>query len=232
MKAMILAAGRGERMRPLTNHTPKSLLKIAEKPLIQYHIEKLVLSGISDIVINVAHLGEKIIKFVGDGSQFDAIVTFSKEPNGLETGGGILNAMPLLCPNNTDDAFVCVNADVWTDYDFANLPKKISGLAHLILVENPEHNPSGDFGLTKNSSLVLNQSEHQLTFSGISVISPKLLSLKPNPPKSFPIAPLFRTACDQQRVTGNFFSGQWFDIGTPERLAFLNEQLIRKTLND
>lgn len=207
---MILAAGKGERMRPLTLHTPKPLLLAGGKPLIVHHIEKLAQAGFSQLVINHAWLGEQIEQKLGDGVQFGVQIQYSAEPEPLETGGGIFRALPLL----GDEPFILVNGDVWTDYDFALLPRSLSGLAHLVLVDNPEHHPQGDFALQQNQvSLAEGQ---RLTFAGISVLSPQLF--KDCQSGAFPLAPLLRQAMQAGEVSGEHYSGRWLDVGTPERL--------------
>ncbi len=221
MKAMILAAGRGERMRPLTDHTPKPLLKVAGKPLIQYHIEALVRAGVDSIVINHAHLGQQIVDALGDGDQFDTQIQYSPEPEGaLETGGGIANALPLL----GDAAFLVVNGDVWTDIDFKLLLTQQRQLAHLVLVPNPPHHDEGDFALSEGR--VLESGEPCFTFSGIGVYQPALF--KDCPEGSFPLAPLLRAAMREGNVSGELFQGRWFDIGTPQRLAELDSFLMQQ----
>ena len=214
MHAMILAAGRGERMRPLTDSVPKPLIEVNGKPLIQYHIENLVLSGMSSIVINHARLGAQIERYPGDGSRFGADITYSPEGDvPLDTGGGIFNALPLLGPN----PFVVVNADLWTDFPFHNLPSQPKHLAHLVLVPNPPHNPGGDFSLTGVQTGVTGAP--LLTFTGIAVYRPELFARCTK--GIFPLAPLLRNAVTRQQVTGELYSGKWMDIGTPERLEEL-----------
>jgi len=217
MKAMILAAGRGERMRPLTDHTPKPLLEVAGRRLIEYHIDNLVAAGITELVINHAHLGEQIETVLGDGSAYGATIQYSVESTALETAGGIFNALPLL----GDAPFVVVNADVWTDYRFQQLPLAIEGLAHLVLVDNPKHNPQGDFALF--GAQVKSDGESRFTFSGISILSPKLFS--GCQPGTFPLAPLLRRAMQLGKVTGEHYRGEWCDVGTPERLQQLDQKL-------
>jgi MurNAc alpha-1-phosphate uridylyltransferase len=218
MKAMILAAGRGERMRPLTDHTPKALLTAGGKRLIEYHIENLVRAGIHGIIINHAHLGEQIESVLGDGGRYGVRIYYSPEGEQmLETGGGIFNALPLLGA----EPFIVVNADVWTDYPFAQLPAYPEGLAHLVLIDNPPHHPHGDFVL--RGGYVLSDGNEKLTFSGIGVYRPELFAeCKPG---KFPFAPLLRQAMERRRVTGEQYQGAWFDIGTPERLQQLDELL-------
>jgi MurNAc alpha-1-phosphate uridylyltransferase len=218
MKALILAAGRGERMRPLTDHTPKPLLRAGGKRLIEYHIEALAAAGFTDIVINHAHLGEMIASALGDGSRYGARITYSAEGTALETGGGIFRALPLLGPG----PFVVVNGDVWTDYPFERLRRAPSGLAHLVLVRNPPQHAGGDFVLTTDGS-VRADGEPRLTYSGIGIFRPELFL--DCPPGRFPLAPLLRLAMAQGLVTGELWTGGWVDVGTPERLAELDQRL-------
>ncbi len=219
MKAMILAAGRGERMRPLTDRIPKPLLRIGGQTLIERHVHALVRAGISELVINHAHLGDQLVAALGDGSAYGATIHWSPEPDGaLETGGGIFNALPLL----NDAPFLAVNADIWTDFDFSGLPAQPDGQAHLVLVDNPEHNTDGDFFL--DGSRVSVNGPVRLTFSGIGVYRPELFA--GSTPGSFPLAPLLRTAMDAGQVSGQHYTGRWFDIGTPERLEAINDIVI------
>jgi len=220
MKAMILAAGRGERMRPLTDTLPKPLLKVDGKMLIEYHLEKLSAANITEVVINHAWLGEKIEQALGDGSRYDLNITYAAEGEALETAGGILNALPLLAgSNNSNDAFIVINGDIFCDYDISKLPSSVSGLAHLVLVDNPEHNPDGDFELTE-STLVEQSGDSKKTFSGIGVYHPNLFKDYPN--GKLALAPVLRKAMDQKLVSGELHQGLWYDIGTPERLAELD----------
>jgi len=218
MKAMILAAGRGERMRPLTDHTPKPLLQAAGKALIEYHIESLVRSGITELVINHAHLGLQLEQALGDGSRYGARISYSAEGEGqaLETGGGIYKALPLL----GEEAFVVVNGDIYCDYNFSRL-KPPSGVAHLLLVDNPGHNPAGDFVLSDGQ--VHSEGSNKLTFSGIGVYRPELFA--DCQPGAFALAPLLRKAMERGEVSGEHHSGIWMDIGTPERLQQLDSML-------
>ena len=218
MKAMILAAGRGERMRPLTDTTPKPLLTVGGKALIEHHIEAVARAGIHDIVINHAWLGEQIEQHLGDGSRFNVRIQYSRElGKALETGGGIFKALPLL----GEEPFLVINGDIFTDIDIASLPSHIDGLAHLILVNNPEHNLGGDFALVNGK--VQSTGLTMLTFSGIGVYRPELFA--GCQPGAFPLAPLLRQAMVQGQVSGSHFQGLWLDIGTPERLAQLNREL-------
>lgn len=221
MKCMILAAGSGTRMRPLTDRTPKPLLKVGGIPLIVWHIERLAHDGYTDIVINIAHLGYQIPEALGDGSEWGVNITYSdeQEEGGLETAGGIIKALPLL----GDQAFLVLNGDIWTDYDFQDHRKLAEGiLAHLVLVPNPEHNPEGDFALDGNRVI----DNRQYTFSGIGYYSPKLFDGVPYGKSA--LAPLLRAAIKEGKVTGELYTGEWLDIGTPERLELLNAQLMNR----
>ncbi|MEW6354213.1 MAG: N-acetylmuramate alpha-1-phosphate uridylyltransferase MurU [Pseudomonadota bacterium] len=223
MKALILAAGRGERMRPLTDHTPKPLLKAGGKHLIEYHLTALTQAGIRDIVINHARLGHLIEQVLGDGSRYGARIHYSREgEQALETGGGIYNALPLL----GDAPFLVVNADVWTDYPYARLPQNPDGLAYLILVDNPAHHPQGDFVLHSDggvSDTPASLMQQRLTFSGIGVYQPQLFARCA--PGAFPLAPLLRDAMRAGQVRGEHYTGCWMDIGTPQRLRELEQFL-------
>lgn len=216
MKAMILAAGRGERMRPLTDHTPKPLLQAAGKPLIEHTIERLVAAGFNDIVINHAHLGLQIEDRLGSGNQLGANISYSPEgEQALETAGGIINALHLL----GDEVFLVVNGDVATDFPFAELKNQVVDLAHLVLVDNPEHHPEGDFSLDKSGWVVANSTK-QFTFSGIGLYRPELFRGIPADPCK--LGPLLRQAIADGRVSGQKMNGFWMDIGTPERLQELD----------
>ncbi len=219
MKAMILAAGRGERMRPLTDHTPKPLLPVAGRPLIAHHLEALRAAGIGEIVINTGHLGEQLPAALGDGRDWGMRIAWSPEPpEALETGGGIFQALPLL----GSEPFLVVNGDVWTDYPFARLSALPAGLAHLVLVSNPPHHREGDFALAADGR-VGQSGARRLTFSGISVLRPELFA--GCAPGRFPLGPLLRRAMAADRVSGEHYTGSWRDIGTPQRLAELNREL-------
>jgi MurNAc alpha-1-phosphate uridylyltransferase len=225
VKVMILAAGKGERMRPLTEHTPKPLLKISGKALIDYHLERLAPAGFTDVVINCAWLGEQIIQHVGDGSRFGLRVMFSPEPEPLETAGGIIRALSLLKSAETD-FFAVINADVWTDYPFAllrEIPQAYpQSLAHLVMVDNPPQHPQGDFSLSENSAL-RDEQFNRLTYSGISVMHPQLFCGLIEGKHT--MKPFLLKAIEQQRLTGDYYSGIWQDIGTPERLQELNQSI-------
>ncbi|MBA1438471.1 MAG: nucleotidyltransferase family protein [Epsilonproteobacteria bacterium] len=221
MQAMILAAGRGERMRPLTDTTPKPLLHVRGKPLLQWHIENLVQAGFNEIIINVAHLGEQIIEFVDDGSRWGAKITISDEREGgaLESAGGIKKALPLL----GNEPFLVVNGDIFCNYRFDSDFQLDDKLAHLILVPNPSHNKHGDFGL--DDALVCNKADTMWTFSGIGYYNPAVFA-KINPKTKTPLAPLLRKYIDQNSISGEVFRGLWSDIGTPQRLKQINEKNI------
>ncbi|WP_299231868.1 N-acetylmuramate alpha-1-phosphate uridylyltransferase MurU [uncultured Halomonas sp.] len=219
MKAMILAAGLGTRMRPLTDHCPKPLLRVGNKPLIVHHLERLRAAGIHEVVINVSYRAEQIIEALGDGSSCGVSIAWSREETPLETGGGIQRALPLL--GNTP--FLLVNGDIWCDLDLTTLPALGDGdLARLVLVDNPEHHPDGDFHLDADGR-VLPQGEPRLTFSGLSLLDPALVV--DEPPGAFALAPLLRRAITAGRVAGHHHRGQWVDVGTPERLRKLDEEL-------
>jgi MurNAc alpha-1-phosphate uridylyltransferase len=217
MKAMILAAGRGERMRPLTDHTPKPLLPAGGKPLIVHHIERLAAAGLTDLVINHAHLGAQIEAALGDGGQYGVRIRYSPEDKALETGGGIFRALARLGP----DPFLVINGDVWTDIDLASLGLAPGDLAHLVLVDNPAHHPTGDFALANGR--VFAMGEPRLTFSGVGIYRPELF--EDCTPGAFPLAPLLRSAMARGLVSGNHHQGIWIDIGTPQRLADLDRML-------
>ncbi len=215
---MILAAGRGERMRPLTDTMPKPLLKVGGKMLIEYHLLKLKAANITDVVINHAWLGTKIENALGDGSQYGLTLQYSAEHEALETAGGIINALALL-NGGQDECFMVINGDIYSDYDLTNLPVSISGLAHLVLVNNPAHNPEGDFSLAA-TGIVEQTGKNKKTFSGIGVYHPDLF--KTYPPGKRALAPVLRKAMEQKQVTGELYCGRWHDIGTAERLNELD----------
>lgn len=221
MRAMILAAGRGERMRPLTDTTPKPLLKAAGRCLLDYQIEALAAAGHTEIVINHAHLGDQIEAHAGDGNRYGVYIRYSAEGPGraLETGGGIFRALPLL----GEAPFVVVNGDIWTDYPYARLPANPEGLAHLVLVDNPPHHPAGDF-LLRDGRVVAEGEDERLTFSGIGVYRPELFA--GCRAGAFALAPLLREAMGAGQVSGEYYGGRWLDVGTPQRLAEL-EAMIR-----
>lgn len=218
MKAMILAAGKGERMRPLTLTTPKPLIPVNGTPLIVYHIKALAQAGFTELVINHAWLGQQIEDYLGTGEQYGVTIRYSAEGEPLETGGGIKKALPLL----GDEPFLIVNGDVFCNYSFAQLKHPIENLAHLVMVNNPEHVAKGDFGLTDNH-LVVNEASQKYTYSGIAILHPKLFANTTE--KAFKLAPLLREAMQQQQVTGELFTGDWTDVGTVERLKQVEAKL-------
>jgi MurNAc alpha-1-phosphate uridylyltransferase len=216
---MILAAGRGERMRPLTDHTPKPLLPVAGKPLIAWHLERLAAAGFEQIVINHAHLGHMIEAALGNGEAWGVNIRYSAEGEGqaLETGGGILRALPLL----GDAPFLVLNGDVWSDIDMAGLGLHGADLAELVMVPNPAHHPDGDFALEHGR--VRESGAEKLTFSGVGVYSPALFA--GCQAGAFPLAPLLRAAIRVDRVAGREHAGEWVDVGTPARLAWVERRV-------
>ncbi|MCU0766548.1 MAG: nucleotidyltransferase family protein [Gammaproteobacteria bacterium] len=214
---MILAAGRGERMRPLTDATPKPLLRAGGRRLIEHHLLALAAAGIRDVVVNHAHLGDQIEAALGDGSAYGLHVRYSPEAEALETGGGVFRALPLLGPG----PFLVVNGDVWTDYDPGRLRIADTDLAHLVLLDNPPHHPIGDFVLADGR--VRTEGTPRLTFSGIGAYRPALFA--GCTPGRFPLAPLLRAAMARDAVGGEHYGGRWVDVGTPERLAALDRLL-------
>ncbi|MCA1978932.1 MAG: nucleotidyltransferase family protein [Thiobacillus sp.] len=228
--AMILAAGRGERMRPLTDHTPKPLLAVGGKPLIVWHIERLRAAGYTRIVINHAHLGQRIEDALGSGAAFGVTIAYSREISALETAGGIATALPLI----ENDVFPVVNGDIYCEYDFSRLAEPLARLAaghdraHLVLVDNPPHHPQGDFvlegGRVINADIPLTPHPARYTFAGIGAYHRDLFAATPAGEKA-PLAPLLRLAIDAGRVSGEHFAGRWVDVGTPERLHTLDSEL-------
>jgi MurNAc alpha-1-phosphate uridylyltransferase len=227
MKALVFAAGKGERMRPLTEHTPKPLLKVRGKPLIEWHLERLAAAGATDVVINIAWLADGFEPALGDGSRWGLKLHYSREgAEPLETGGGMLHALPAL----GEAPFLAVNGDIWCDFDFRTLPAEPRGLAHLVMVDNPDHNARGDFALDTQGRLHADGAT-RLTFAGIGVYRPSLLKdwrevIGPAPgvdemPPRFKLAPLLRAAMARGEATGQHHRGAWTDVGTPERLAAL-----------
>lgn len=227
---MILAAGRGERMRPLTDNCPKPLLTVNGMPLIEYHINNLVASGIRDIVINHAWLGDKIVQHLGSGKQFSANINYSKEPVALETAGGIIKALPLLT-DDENETFLVVNGDIYCDYNFQTLPRLAEQCdAHVLLVENPDHNIEGDFAI--NQGLLSNPTKADsktYTFSGVAIYRRGFFTANTNQcavsveqNNIRPLAPMLRAAADKNKVSANVITEAWTDVGTPERLAKLN----------
>ncbi|MEW5944015.1 MAG: N-acetylmuramate alpha-1-phosphate uridylyltransferase MurU [Pseudomonadota bacterium] len=226
MKAMILAAGRGERMRPLTDATPKPLLEAGGKPLIVWHIEKLARAGFRELVINHAHLGHLIEAALGNGSRFGVSIRYSPEAEALETAGGIANALPLLGAA----PFLVVNGDVFSDYDFGALLARLPDMAglpmaHLVLVDNPPHHPHGDFAL--EGGLVKAHGERMLTFSGIGLYRPEMFAGISRGSKA-KLAPLLREHMNAGRISGEHYLGRWLDVGTPERLKQLDADLSER----
>ncbi len=222
MRSMILAAGRGERMRPLTDTTPKPLLEAGGQTLIEYHLQALRRAGIEQVVINQAWLGDKIEAFLGDGSRYGLHIRYSPEaPVALETAGGIIQALPQL----GDEPFLVVNGDIWTDYPFENLPAEPEGLAHLVMVDNPFQHPEGDF-ILEQGQLSAAEDGPQLTFSGIGVYRPELFAGLAAGVR--PLAPILVEAMGRGQISGEHHAGQWSDVGTPERLDALRLQLATR----
>ncbi|MCJ8320448.1 MAG: nucleotidyltransferase family protein [Colwellia sp.] len=239
MKAMILAAGRGERMKPLTDSCPKPLLTVKGMPLIEYHISALAKIGVSEIIINHAWLGQQLVDYLGDGNQWQVKIHYSEEQHALETAGGIIKALPLL----GEDAFLIVNGDVFTDFGFNDIPAlPTDKLAHLWLVNNPVHNLAGDFaiedGLLQNIAVKARgeQGQKSYTYSGIALFKPNFFNqaffddnyfnqspVTRDTNAALPLAPLLRMMADKNKITASVLSATWTDVGTPERLAQLNE---------
>ena len=232
-KAMILAAGRGERMRPLTDMQPKPLLRAGGKSLIEHQLTRLANAGFTEIVINHAYLGEMIEAALGNGDHYGVNIQYSHEPLVLETAGGIANAMPLLNNDAQDQPFLVVNADVYSEMDYAALLPVLSqmqshpevSLVHLVLVDNPEHHPDGDFCL--DDTKIVKEGNNKLTFSGVGAYQPRLFrDVLPNKPAK--LAPLFRNAIKDKKISGEHFQGVWIDVGTPTRLDYLDDLLTNK----
>ena len=225
MKAMILAAGLGTRMRPLTDHCPKPLLDVAGKPLIVRHIERLAAAGFRELVINTAHLGQMIEDALGDGAAWGVSICYSRELQPLETAGGIVNALPLL----GDAPFLVINGDIWTDFPLATLQQGLPAdvLAHLVLVDNPDHHPQGDFVL--RDGCVMPRGEAQgLTFSGLSVLSPALFAAwRARAGEALPLREVLLPAMQNGAVHGEHYKGYWLDVATPQRLEQLAQALGR-----
>jgi MurNAc alpha-1-phosphate uridylyltransferase len=220
MKAMVLAAGRGERMRPITDRIPKPLVPVAGKPLIVYHLEALARAGVRDVVINLAYRGAQIREALGDGSRYGVRIAYSDEgPDPIETGGGIFKALPLL----GTQPFIVVNGDIWTDFDVATLPLLEGGVhARLVMVPNPPHVANGDFALD-GGYIIESAKNDRFTYSGIGVFSPEFFH--DCQPGKFPLRPLLSRAIAARKLTGQVYRGVWLDIGTPERLAELEASL-------
>lgn len=224
---MILAAGLGQRMRPLTLHTPKPLLPVANKPLIVWHIEKLKQAGITEIIINTAWLAEELHTALGNGEKFGVHIFWSNEVEGLETAGGIIRALPLL----GNDPFLLVNGDIWTAYDFSCLTSVTLGsmLGHLVFVDNPTQHPEGDFILHQSRAYTKEEHMHlgeSLTYSGIAILSPKLFANYSEGKR--PLAPILKQAMQQGLISAEKTHQMWVDVGTPERLAALDDELSDK----
>lgn len=236
---MVLAAGRGERMRPLTDTVPKPLLEVAGRPLVAWHLERLAAAGIDEVVVNVSHLAARVREALGDGSAWGVRIRYSEEGDPpLETGGAVLHALGLL----GDAPFLLVNGDVWTDLDFRGLDREPQGLASLVLVDNPPHHPRGDFWLAADGRVLDDDSgaapvaqARRLTYAGIGVFRPAIVQgwravighapgARATPPR-FPLAPLLRAAMRRGEVAGRYHEGAWCDVGTPERLAGLRDRL-------
>jgi MurNAc alpha-1-phosphate uridylyltransferase len=230
-RALVFAAGKGERMRPLTNDTPKPLLAAGGKPLVEWHLEKLAAIGIREVVLNVSWLADRFEPTLGNGSRWGLRLHYSHEgPEPLETGGGMLHALRLL----GDAPFIAVNGDIWTDYDFSRLPTRPRAMAHLVMVDNPPQHPAGDFRLEANGTL-RGDGAPKLTYSGIGVYDPRILTgwrevigrapgTELSPPR-FKLAPLLFDAMARGEIHGEHHRGRWTDVGTPQRLAELDAAL-------
>jgi MurNAc alpha-1-phosphate uridylyltransferase len=225
VKAMILAAGLGTRMRPLTDHCPKPLLDVAGKPLIVRHIERLAEAGFTELVINTAHLGHLIEEALGDGAAWGVSIAYSREPQPLETAGGIVNALPLLGA----EPFLVINGDIWLDFPLSTLRRSLlaDALAHLVLVDNATHHPQGDFML-RDGRVLPRGDESGFTFSGLSVLSPALFSAwRARAGEAFPLREVLLPAMQRGAVSGEHYNGYWLDVGTPQRLQELAQRLAR-----
>lgn len=231
MKALVFAAGLGERMRPLTDHTPKPLLEAGGRPLIAWHLQKLAAIGVREVVLNTSWLAPRFPEVLGDGARWGLRLQYAHEGDTpLETGGGMLHALPLL----GEGPFIAVNGDIWTDFDFARLPREPAGDAHLVLVDNPDHHPEGDFVLDADGRLHA-EGGPRLTFAGIGVYRPSLFEgwrsavgdapgANEEPPR-FRLAPVLRAAMARGRIEGGHHAGRWTDVGTPQRLDALSREL-------
>jgi N-acetyl-alpha-D-muramate 1-phosphate uridylyltransferase len=224
MKAMILAAGRGLRLRPLTDKTPKPLILVANQPLIVHQVLKLAKIGIKEIVINVSYQAKQIIDTLGDGRAYGIKIEYSFEPTALETGGGICQALPIL----GSDPFIVISADIWTDFPLERLlshPLNTSVLAHLILVDNPNFHPQGDFNLTQTGLLSLDDISNKFTFASLGIYHPDLFQGKSG---AFPLSSLLYEYIAERKITGEYYKGSWFNIGTPTELERLAKYLKQK----
>jgi MurNAc alpha-1-phosphate uridylyltransferase len=223
MKAMLLAAGRGERLRPITDRIPKALVEVGGKPLIGWHLERLAAAGCREAVVNVSHLADKIVDAIGDGARFGLRISYSREAEPLETAGGIAQALPLL----GGGAFLLVNADIYCEVDFRRLLGFDLGamLAHLVLIPNPPHHLKGDFAL--DGARIGNQGAPRYTYAGVAVMSPELVKTVKRGAKA-PLVPYLRSAADAGRLAGELFEGLWQDVGTAQRLAELETQLASR----
>jgi MurNAc alpha-1-phosphate uridylyltransferase len=218
MKAMLLAAGRGERMRPITDSTPKPLVRVGGRPLIAWHLAALARAGIREVIINLSWLAGQMREALGDGRAYGVSITYSDEgPVPLETGGGIFRAVPQLGPG----PFLVVNADIWTDIDFRHLALEESAHARLCLIPNPAHHPRGDFGL--EGDLVVNREHDRYTYTGVGLYRPEFFH--GCAAGRFPLLPLLNRAIDARLVRGQVHRGEWCDVGTPERLAALDARV-------
>ena len=232
--ALIFAAGLGERMRPLTDRTPKPLLPVGGKPLIVWHLEKLAAAGVNYVVINTSHLADQFPETLGDGSRWGLRIRYAYEgPVPLETGGGMLNALPLLGA----EPFIAISGDIWTDADIAALPAEPAGLAHLLMVDNPAHHPHGDFALDTDGHLLVD-GPNRLTYSGIGIFRRAFVEgwrhatsapdrAGVDAPPRFKLRPLLQAAIQHHALHGSHYAGRWTDVGTPERLASLDTELAR-----
>lgn len=217
MKAMILAAGRGQRMLPLTQNQPKPMLDVNGKPLITYHLRALAKAGVKDVVINLSYLVDQVQDYLGDGKDYGVKIHYSVEAEPLETGGGIFKALP----HFQNEPFIVINGDVWTDYPLETLKNKLNGhKAHLVLVDNPEHHINGDFYLQSN--FIVPQGDTRLTYAGLGVYHPDLFANART--EKFPLLSVLRPAIEEHQVSGEHYQGLWLDVGTPERLQLLNSK--------
>lgn len=226
MKVMLLAAGVGERMRPLTNHTPKPLLVVGERPLIEHHIRRLAAQGLHELVINVSHLGQQITDYCGDGQRWGVSISYSQESMPLETAGGIIKALKLL----GDSPFMVVNGDVWTDYPFERLLQREieadNNEAHLVFVDNPAQHPLGDYSMDAGGTVSLKKPNVMgYTYAGVGLYSPRFFSGEL--PGKLALRPLLDRAIQAGSVSGEYYAGEWVDVGTPQRLKILNQKVAK-----